>query len=81
MRFSRADTSDDLKQLIEGRINALAQVHGLFVESRWAGAELHSLTAQELSPYCGEAEGRVRIDGSPVMLRAECGADGCNLLA
>jgi two-component sensor histidine kinase len=68
VRLSRADTSDDLKQLIEGRINALAQVHGLFVESRWAGAELHSLATQELSPYCGATERRVRIDGPPVML-------------
>jgi two-component sensor histidine kinase len=68
VRLSRADTSDDLKQLIEGRIAALAKVHGLFVESRWAGAELHSLATQELSPYCGETGGRVRIDGPPVML-------------
>jgi len=68
VRLSHADTSDDLKQLIEGRIAALAKVHGLFVESRWAGAELHSLATQELSPYCGETEGRVRIDGPPVML-------------
>jgi two-component sensor histidine kinase len=68
VRLSRADTSDDLKQLIEGRIDALAKVHGLFVQSRSAGAELHSLVAQELSPYRGETEGRVRIDGPPVML-------------
>ena len=61
-------TPDDLKQLIEGRISALAKVHTLFVESRWAGAKLHSLATQELSPYSGETEGRVRIDGSPVML-------------
>jgi PAS domain S-box-containing protein len=68
VRLSRSDTSDDLKQLIEGRINALAKVHGLFVESRWAGAELHSLVAQELLPYCDKTEGRVRTDGPPVML-------------
>jgi PAS domain S-box-containing protein len=68
VRLSRSDTSDDLKQLIEGRINALAKVHGLFVQSRWAGAELRALATQELSPYCGEAEGRVRIDGPAVML-------------
>ena len=66
VRLSRADTSDDLKQLIEGRINALAKVHGLFVQSRWAGAELHTLVTQELSPYRGETEARVRIDGPPV---------------
>jgi PAS domain S-box-containing protein len=68
VRLSRSDTSDDLKQLIEGRINALAQVHGLFVQSRWAGAELCTLATQELLPYCGETETRVRIDGSSVML-------------
>ncbi|MBP1294212.1 sensor histidine kinase [Bradyrhizobium elkanii] len=68
VRLSRADTSDDLKQLIEGRIAALAKVHGLFVQSRWAGAELHSLATQELSPYGGGTEGRVRIDGPAVML-------------
>jgi PAS domain S-box-containing protein len=68
VRLSRADSSDDLKQLIEGRIDALAKVHGLFVQSRWTGAELHSLVAQELLPYRSETEGRVRIDGPPVML-------------
>jgi PAS domain S-box-containing protein len=68
VRLSRADTSDDLKQLIEGRIEALANVHGMFVESRWRGAELHSMVRQELSPYCGETEGRVRIEGPAVML-------------
>jgi PAS domain S-box-containing protein len=68
VRLSHSDTSDDLKQRIEGRINALAKVHGLFVQSRWTGAELHTLVAQELLPYCGETDGRVRIDGPPVML-------------
>ena len=45
-----------------------SQVHALFVESRWAGAELHRLATQELSPYCGETERRVRTDGPPVVL-------------
>ncbi|MEI4861628.1 HWE histidine kinase domain-containing protein, partial [Klebsiella pneumoniae] len=62
------DTPDDLKQLIEGRIDALAKVHALFVESRWTGADLHNLVTQELLPYHGETEGRVRIDGPPVVL-------------
>ena len=68
VRLSHSDTSDDLKQLIEGRINALAKVHTLFVESRWMGAELHRLVKQELLPYRGETEARVRIDGPAVML-------------
>jgi two-component sensor histidine kinase len=68
VRLSHADTSDDLKEVIEGRIDALAKVHALFVQSRWTGADLHSLVTQELSPYRGETEGRVRIDGPPIML-------------
>jgi two-component sensor histidine kinase len=68
VRLSHSDTADDLKQLIEGRITALAKVHALFVQSRWMGAELHSLVEQELLPYRGEREARVRIDGPAVML-------------
>ena len=68
MRLSRSDTVDDLKQLIEGRIDALAKAHALFVQSRWAGAELRSLVAQELLAYSDETEARVRIDGPAVML-------------
>lgn len=58
VRLSHSDRADDLKQVIEGRINALAKVHALFVQSRWAGAELHNLVAQELLPYRGEKAAR-----------------------
>lgn len=68
VRLSRSDAVDDLKQLIEGRIKALAKVHALFVQSRWKGAELRSLVTQELFPYCDETKARVRIDGPAVML-------------
>jgi len=68
VRLSHSDTSDGLKELIEGRIDALAKVHTLFVESRWAGAELHCLATQELLAYSGENAARMRIDGPAVML-------------
>jgi PAS domain S-box-containing protein len=68
VRLSHSDTVDDLKQAIEGRINALAEVHALFVQSRWTGAELRSLVTQELSPYRDNTEARVRIDGPAVTL-------------
>ncbi len=67
IRLSRADTKERLKAAIEGRIQALANVHSLFVQSRWAGAELRNLITQELSPYRG-GETRVRISGSDMML-------------
>jgi PAS domain S-box-containing protein len=68
VHLSQSDTPDGLKQAIVGRIQALANVHGLFVESRWSGAELHSLVSKELLPYFQDGETRVRIDGSNFFL-------------
>ncbi len=59
--LSQADTPEGLKQAIEGRIRALANVHSLFVESRWIGAELTTIAKQELAPYAEAGEGRVRL--------------------
>jgi PAS domain S-box-containing protein len=63
VHLSRSDTPDGLKRVIEGRIQALANVHRLFVESRWTGADLRSLITQELSPYSREGHGQARIEG------------------
>jgi PAS domain S-box-containing protein len=68
VRLSQSDTTDGLKLAIEGRIQALANVHSLFVRSHWAGAELRSLVTQELEPYCKDSETRVRISGPDLVL-------------
>ena len=66
--LSQSDTPEGLKQAIEGRILALANVHSLFVETRWIGAELSTIATQELSPYSEKDEGRVHIEGPEVLL-------------
>lgn len=71
VHLSESDTADGLKHAIEGRIRALANVHRLFVESRWAGAELQSLVSQEVSPYCQDGETRVWIAGPTLLLEPE----------
>jgi PAS domain S-box-containing protein len=71
VHLSHADTPEGLKHTIEGRIQALANVHRLFVETRWTGAELHSLVKEELAAYCRDGEGRVRIDGPYLMMRTD----------
>jgi PAS domain S-box-containing protein len=68
VHLTQADTTEGLKQAIEGRIQALANVHALFVQSRWTGAELHTLVTQELSPYCQDGETRARIEGPSMLL-------------
>jgi PAS domain S-box-containing protein len=68
VNLSQSKTADGLKRAIEGRIQALANVHALFVKSRWNGAELSSLAVQELAPYLHGNEARVSIDGPQLLL-------------
>jgi PAS domain S-box-containing protein len=68
VNLSQADSVVDLKKAIEGRIQALANVHSLFVASRWIGAELSTIAQQELAPYSATGEKRVRTDGPQVLL-------------
>ncbi len=71
VHLSQAGTPDDLKEAIEGRIEALANVHSLFIQSRWRGAELGNLVKQELSPYSHDGEERTQIDGPTVILKPD----------
>lgn len=71
VRLSQSDTPDGLKNAIEGRIDALAIVHSLFVQSRWTGAELGSLVKQELTPYSRAGEMRTLINGPAVILKPD----------
>jgi len=68
INLSQSDTPEGLKHAIEGRIRALANVHSLFVETRWIGAELSAIATQELAPYSETDETRVQIDGPQVLL-------------
>ncbi len=68
VNLSNSDTPEGLKQAIEGRIQAIANVHSLFVATRWIGADLFTIAKQELAPYSEKDEGRVHIDGPPILL-------------
>ncbi|HTV29043.1 MAG TPA: PAS domain S-box protein [Xanthobacteraceae bacterium] len=69
VHFSQADTPEAIKTAIEGRINALANVHGLLAQTRWVGADLRSLVMEELSPYCPQGAERAEIDGPDLVLK------------
>jgi PAS domain S-box-containing protein len=65
---SQADTVDGFKHAIDGRIRALANVHSLFIETRWRGANLQTIAKNEMAPYSEANESRVRIHGPPLLL-------------
>jgi PAS domain S-box-containing protein len=68
VNLSHSETPEGLKRAIEGRIQALANVHSLFVQTRWIGADLSAIARQELAPYLEKGEIRLRIEGPQVLL-------------
>ena len=68
VHLAQGDTPAALKAAIEGQLEALANAHTLLAQSRWAGADLHKIVAEELSPYCHSNEARGEIDGPSLML-------------
>ena len=71
VNLSQSDTSEGLKSVIGGRIRAMSNVHSLFVETRWTGAELSAIATQELAPYLDEHGVRVRMEGPETLLKPD----------
>jgi PAS domain S-box-containing protein len=67
IRLTRAKSVDDYVRAIEGRITALARAHTLLSDSRWRGADLATLVADELAPY--RAGDKVKYGGPDISLQ------------
>lgn len=71
VQLSNAATPEALKDIIGGRIQALADVNALFIQSRWTGADVRRIVSQELAPY-GEIEScRFQLMGEDVIIEPE----------
>jgi PAS domain S-box-containing protein len=71
VHFSKADTAEEIKMAIEGRIHALSNVHNLLAQSRWTGADLRHLVTDELRPYCSEGASATEIVGPDISLKPQ----------
>ena len=71
VNLSQSSSPEGLKQIIAGRIQALANVCSLFAATRWIGAELSAIAAQELAPYSEKNGKRTFIDGPQTMLEPD----------
>ena len=71
VHLTEAETVADYKNAVEGRVQALANVHTLFVKSHWSGAELHDLVTKELAPYRKGDGTRVAIEGPAFALEPD----------
>jgi two-component sensor histidine kinase len=68
-RGDGARSVEGYRQVLLGRMDALARAHDLLFESHWRGAELRAL-AGTLRPYAGDWVQAIEVDGPPVELNA-----------
>ncbi len=68
IRLSRANSVESYEAAVEGRIKALARAHTLLSDSRWHGADLGVLAAEELAPYRAAEADKVAMSGPNVSL-------------
>ena len=68
VRLTSATSVDSYVAAVEGRIKALARAHALLSETRWHGADLGALVAEELAPYRVAETDKVEIGGPNVSL-------------
>ena len=71
VNLSQSSSPEGLKQVIAGRIQALANVCSLFAATRWIGAELSAIATQELAPYSEMNGKRTFIDGPQTLLEPD----------
>jgi PAS domain S-box-containing protein len=71
VHLTRADSVDEFKRIVGGRIQALASVNALFVQSSWTGAELRTLIKHELAAFSQDGKTQVHIDGPDLILEPD----------
>ena len=64
-----SESADEFLEVVNGRINALANTHALLSRSRWEGVSLRELVRNELA-FCAK-DGNAQIEGPEFSLAAE----------
>lgn len=70
-----ADSKEEYAALLQGRVGAMARMHGLLSCQTWSGATLMEIVSDEIAPFTA-ASGAIDIDGDPdFMLRPKDALD------
>ena len=67
LRLTKADSIGEYVAIVQGRIAALARIHGQVAENRWHGTDLRTLAASELEPFQANTV-QAEIGGPAVLL-------------
>lgn len=61
--------AEEFALALERRIQAMSRTHVLLTQSRWAGANLHDILAEEILPFRDPQREVVRVVGEPLMVK------------
>lgn len=67
IRLTKADTLDEYKDVLQGRVMALARANSLISDKRWDAIDLQSLVNEELAAF---SDRRIAIRGEPIAIRS-----------
>jgi two-component sensor histidine kinase/response regulator RpfG family c-di-GMP phosphodiesterase len=70
IRLTKADDVAAYTVAVEGRIRALAHVHDVLSKTRWQGADIGKLVAEEMAPYSAGDPACVRLDGPSTVVES-----------
>lgn len=71
VRFTSAASTEEFREAVVGRLEALNRAHRVFRRDRHGHLTLRDLLLAELAAYDPGDGGRVRLDGPPVSIEAE----------
>lgn len=66
MTLTRAATKEEFVEAVLGRVSALGRAHSLLAQSRWEGAVLAQIIADETAPY--PRPGQIHVEGPSIVL-------------
>jgi two-component sensor histidine kinase len=71
VHLTQADTVEDFRAAVQGRLHALAKAHSMLAKSHWFGADLKSIVTDELAPFQTDDAPRADISGSNFTLNPQ----------
>ena len=75
-----APSLDDFVPTFTGRIRSLAIAHEILARTSWDGAELGEMAARLLEAYRRREEGRIELEGQPILLPATVAPPLCMII-
>jgi len=78
--YDETDTREEFREVLDGRINAMARSHQAMAERRFGPVDLRRTIELVLDPFADGSAGRLRMDGPGVEMPAKAATPLCMVM-